>query len=204
MRTTRIFLDQPLLTGDVSKLVDVTGDRAHYIRSVLRLKTGASLIIFNGEGGEFVGKITHLSKARIGIQLSEYRPLERALDKPITIGLCITKRDAMDIAVQKVTELGAANIQPLISDRVSVAQKQIQSRQTHWRNITISACEQCGRNTLPRIHPLAPLASWYNSALPPLRLVLHHREQTGPEAEELDFEALTPLVSPLPNRRDTE
>jgi 16S rRNA (uracil1498-N3)-methyltransferase len=81
----------------------------------------------------------------------------------------------MDWAIQKATELGASEITPIVSERCEVRLKdeRADKRTAHWRQIAISACEQCGRSVLPRINAPLLLGEWLASTEAELKLVLH-------------------------------
>ena len=67
----------------------------------------------------------------------------------------------MDYAVQKATELGVRAIRPLATERsvVRLSDERADRRLLHWRSIVTAACEQCGRNRLPEVHPVAMLGA---------------------------------------------
>lgn len=144
--------------------ISINDDRAHYIRNVLRLKAGDSLIVFDGKGGEYTGTVASISKKAVSVQLTDHNPINRAQPFGLTLGLCVLKREAMDLTLQKATELGVSTVQPIISDRVTVSQKQIQSRLAHWQAVVISACEQCGLNLIPDVEVPTSLSAWCESA----------------------------------------
>lgn len=81
----------------------------------------------------------------------------------------------MDWAIQKATELGAAEITPVMTERCEVRLKdeRADKRLLHWKQVAISACEQCGRSTLPIIHAPVTLAEWLGKVEADLKLVLH-------------------------------
>ena len=160
MRISRFFIDQPLSTDSA---IDINDERAHYIRNVLRLKPGDSLVLFNGQGGEYRAIVSDVSKKTVTAQTTHFDSINRNLSRSITLGLGILKRDAMDLALQKAVELGTSNIQPLITDRVTVSAKQIKTRLQHWQSIATSSCEQCGLNLVPRILEPKPLSEWISS-----------------------------------------
>lgn len=157
MRKSRIYVEQKLEAGNIIELRD---SKAHYIQNVLRLAVGDPLTVFNGEGGEFEAQISNLKKRSINIQLLSYRTSNK--DSPLTIelGLCLIKRDAMDFAIQKATELGVSRIFPLISDNTSISHKSISKRQHHWQEVAMSACEQCGLNIVPIVDASISYAAW--------------------------------------------
>jgi 16S rRNA (uracil1498-N3)-methyltransferase len=80
----------------------------------------------------------------------------------------------MDWAIQKATELGVTQITPIVSERCEVRlnDERADKRLAHWRQIAISACEQCGRSVLPVIHPPMSLRDWLPVEAD-LKLVLH-------------------------------
>ncbi len=161
MRISRLFLNQllqPALTDGTPVLAE--GDRGHYLRNVLRLKVGDEVDLFNGLGGEYRGIVVDAGKKGVQIELSAFNPKDRTPEVEISLGLCIIKRDAMDTAIQKVTELGVKSIYPLVSEYVSVSGKQYGSRQSHWQSVAISACEQCGMNRIPEIAEPQSLPDW--------------------------------------------
>lgn len=164
MRVSRFYLDAPLSEHFEQRAsFEISGDRAHYILHVLRLKAGHDIIVFNGLGGEYSGRIVRVERKSLTITLDNFDPRDKVPSTQLTVGLCIIKKDAMDTAIQKLTELGVATIQPLISERVSVAKKQYEGRENHWHNIAVSACEQCGMNRLPAVKAPVPLNDWTNA-----------------------------------------
>ena len=148
MRVSRFFADQAL---EAHSEVVVKGQRAHYIRNVLRLKANDRCVLFNGKGGCFEGVILEVGRGEVSIALHDHQPQNKVSELPITLGLAILKRDAMDTAIQKAVELGAHRIVPLVTERVSINDAALEKKQLHWQSIAISACEQCGRNLLPII-----------------------------------------------------
>lgn len=165
MRISRLFLDEPLQTHLSNQTPAILeGDRAHYLRNVLRLKTGDEVDLFNGDGGEFRGVIQRVDKKTVEVMLKTYNSQNRVPTVQVHVGLCIIKRDAMDFAIQKLTEIGVAHIHPLVSERVSVSGKQYANRLSHWQSVAISACEQCGMNLLPTLHEPSTLDDWIHQA----------------------------------------
>jgi len=80
----------------------------------------------------------------------------------------------LDQTLQKSTELGVAAFQPLISERVEVRIKpdRQDKRMEHWRNVVISACEQCGRAFIPAVYEPLSLGEWLGLDRQGPRLVL--------------------------------
>jgi 16S rRNA (uracil1498-N3)-methyltransferase len=171
----RIYTEKALAVGEE---VELEPGPSRHIGSALRLQTGADITLFNGRGGEFQATISHGDRKRVRVLVNQHRNIEREAPLGVHLGIAVSRGDRMDWVVQKATELGVAEISPLLSERTEVklhgdrADKKIH----HWQQIAISACEQCGRNTVPPIHPLAKLADWSQQVQAHRKLVLHHRE----------------------------
>lgn len=174
MRTPRIFCHQPLVAA---QQLELASGPAQHVARVLRMGVGDTLRLFNGEGGEYPATICQLDRRRVTVLLADCIASEVESPLGIHLGISISRGDRMDWIVQKATELGVAALTPLFSQRTEVklrgerADKKLQ----HWRQVAISACEQSGRNTLPRIHSPAELDRWLRQCAGSRRFVLHHR-----------------------------
>ncbi len=160
MRITRVFLPQPLVAGDS---IHVNDESAHYMLTVLRLKAGYSLVVFNGEGGEYQATITELSRKKSLILLiGDYQP--RSIESPLqtTLAVGISRGERMDYAVQKAAELGVTTISPLLTEYcvVKLNPQQAERRHRHWQRIVEHACEQCGRTVVPHLNHPVNLFDW--------------------------------------------
>src|SRR3990167_6031507 len=126
---------------------------SHHVSRVLRKEVGDMLIVFNGIGGEYIGKISHINKKLVTVHLKQYEA--RDMESPLDIWLAqgISKGDKMDYVIQKTVELGIKKIIPLLTERcqVKLDKERSQKRLSHWQSIVISACEQCGRSDIPEI-----------------------------------------------------
>jgi 16S rRNA (uracil1498-N3)-methyltransferase len=135
---------------------------AHHALRVLRLAVGDRLTLFTGAGGEFAATLARASKRDAVVRIDSFDPVEREAALHITLVQGIAANDAMDHAVRKSVELGVAAIQPLLTSRSSrvPAGERGGKRLAHWRQIVVSACEQCGRNRIPDVHEVATLERW--------------------------------------------
>src|SRR5438132_8634453 len=142
----------------------LTGSEAHHSRDVLRMKRGEKLVLFNGRGREITAEILDLSGDEIRL-----RKLHEAETPPlrcrIVLGQAIPKGKNMELIVQKAAEIGAAEIAPIISDRivVQVDSESAAQKQAKWQQIAIEAAKQCGQNWLPRIHTPRKLAEFFDA-----------------------------------------
>jgi 16S rRNA (uracil1498-N3)-methyltransferase len=148
MRLTRVYVDAPVAAG---KRVVVEGSAANHIARVLRLRSGDSLTVFDGSGGEFGARIEEFRKETVVVAVEEHRPLDRESPLPLTLVQGISRGERMDWIIQKATELGASRIVPVFTKRsvVRLDEKQAERKLQHWRAIAVAACEQCGRNRIP-------------------------------------------------------
>ena len=141
----------------------LAGSEAHHARDVLRMKRGEKLVLFNGRGREITAEILDLSGDEIRL-----RKLHEAETPPlrcrIVLGQAIPKGKNMELIVQKAAEIGAAEIAPIISDRivVQVDSESAAQKQAKWQQIAIEAAKQCGQNWLPRIHTPRKLAEFFD------------------------------------------
>ena len=170
MRLSRFFIDSPLSLGTHS----LPEAAAHYIGRVLRLPAGAAVQLFDGSGMEFRGELLEVGKKQVSVQLHEQLPGLPESSLRIHLGQGLSRGERMDWAIQKATELGVTEITPIVSERCEVRLKdeRADKRLAHWRQIAISACEQCGRSVIPQINPPVALAEWL-SVEAALKLVLH-------------------------------
>ncbi|VVQ36559.1 Ribosomal RNA small subunit methyltransferase E [Pseudomonas fluorescens] len=171
MRLSRFFIDAPLSTGEH----ELPEAQAHYISRVLRMAEGDALQLFDGSGQEFRATLVEVGKKRVVVQIAE--SFAGQVESPLSIhlGQGLSRGERMDWAIQKATELGVTEITPIFSDRCEVRLKdeRADKRLMHWRQVAISACEQCGRSRVPVIHPPLLLADWLKQTQAELKLVLH-------------------------------
>lgn len=148
-RTPRIYVDQPLVEGaDIDP-----GERAErHLVKVLRLRNGAPVNVFDGRGHEHPATLIAQDRA---ILLRIGPPVDAVPESMLDICLIqgISRGERMDLVVQKATELGVTEIRPVTTQRsvVKLDEKRRDRKLDHWKSIAISACEQCGRATLPTL-----------------------------------------------------
>lgn len=192
MSAPRFYCPPPL---PQSNNFELPAEAAHHASRVLRLRVGDAVQIFDGLGNALDATINAIAGKRV--QLGN---LQTFLGEPesglhIVLAQSLCSSDKMDWIVQKATELGAGEIVPVQSQR-SVAKltgSRIEKRNEHWRNVTISACEQCGRNILPQVHPPLDLSTW----------LVQQRQVTGSKFILLPGGASTLQTQPKPTGRVT-
>ncbi|MBP6346370.1 16S rRNA (uracil(1498)-N(3))-methyltransferase [Neisseriaceae bacterium CLB008] len=125
---------------------------------VRRLQVGDTLELFNGDGHAYAGTLTHLDKKNASVHIDTKLATHNESPLEITLIQAISSGDRMDFTLQKCVELGVKHFLPVISERsvVRLQGDRAQKRVERWQEIVISACEQCGRTTVPTVMPIIP------------------------------------------------
>ncbi|WBY00074.1 16S rRNA (uracil(1498)-N(3))-methyltransferase [Ramlibacter tataouinensis] len=150
---------------------------------VLRLQPGDPLTLFDGAGGEWDARIERMGRSDVQVAVGSHHPIEREPAVRVHLAAGVPANERMDWLVEKAAELGAASLQPLLTERsvLRLSGERAGRKQAHWQAIAAAACEQCGGNRPPAIHPLAELARWQPPAGMALR-VLSLSPQASPLA----------------------
>lgn len=172
----RFYCPIPLQTGSE---IELPGNVSRHV-SVLRLRAGERIVVFNGDGGEYSATLSAVDKRASRAVVDDFSAREAELQHAITIAQAVPEGAKMDWIVEKSVELGAACIQPLFSRRcvVRLAGERVDRRVRHWEGIVAAASEQCGRNRLARICEPVDFASWAG------RQDLHRRILLTPRATQ--------------------
>ena len=186
MHTPRFFWDNTLTVGNDTIL---PGDVTHHLLHVLRMKEGEDITLFNGDGREYRGTIASIDRSNVAVAISTSKSISRESNLTSRLGLGILKRQAMESAITRATELGVTEITPLITSRTNVRN----SRETHWRQVIRSSCEQCGRNRLPVLQEITPIEDWLATTESAIKIV------ADPLSDRVlnDLQGDTPSVSML-------
>ena len=196
MHIPRLYTPQMITRG--AELA-ISGQTAHHVVHVLRIHSGAAVQVFNGEGSEYRAVVKTIKRSEIILEITEaiaVRP-ESSLD--ITLLQGITRNDRMDLILQKAVELGVSTIQPLWTQRSQTHLKgsRLEKRFNHWQGIVISACEQCGRATIPQLATAMNYSDWMNKQKTGgLRLLLQPNSKTGLGTLKRPDEEIQVLIGP--------
>jgi 16S rRNA (uracil1498-N3)-methyltransferase len=161
----RFFVALDLVPATTGTTIELPAAVAHHAVRVVRLAPGDPLTLFTGRGGEYAATLSRVDKRAAAVRIERFDPVERESPLAMTLAQGVTGNDAMDYAVRKAVELGAAAIQPLLCARSAPfpSGERGERRVAHWRQIAIAGCEQCGRNRVPKISSPQPLAEWLTS-----------------------------------------
>ena len=184
----RLFVRAPLGEG---ARVELDPGQANYLGTVLRLKTGAELLLFDGQSGEWLARIAETGKKRM-ILLVERRSRERETIPDVWLAFAPVKRAQTDWLVEKATELGAARLIPVMTRR-TVAER---VRLDRLEAIAIEAAEQCGRTVLPDIAEPVPLARFLSGGYANLTLYFADEGGGEPAAEAFKPGPAVILIGP--------
>jgi 16S rRNA (uracil1498-N3)-methyltransferase len=144
---------------------------------VLRLQPGDAITLFGAlddrtcgavdspAGGEFSATIQNMGRADVQVLVGQYRAVSRESDLAVHLAVGVPAGERMEWLVEKATELGAASIQPLLTQRalLRLDLERARKKTRQWQAVAVAACEQCGRNLVPRIYDMLDLANWLES-----------------------------------------
>ena len=145
-------------------LLSLPAQAARHVQ-VLRLQPGQTLTLFNGEGGEFEATVTQMGRSEVQVRIGAHQPLDRAACRAVTLAVGMPANERMDWLVEKATELGAAALQPLMTERsvLRLSGERAEKKVAHWHSVAVAASEQCGGNRVPQLQPVSALAGWLAS-----------------------------------------
>ena len=172
--TNRYFSECPIMGGNVV----LTGQEAHHLVGVMRVRPGDRVEVFDGSGAEFSAEVERAERDQVALRVLERKPIDRELPLELVIGVCLPKGDRQRWLVEKAVELGVRRIVPLVTAR-SVAKPGPQATARLHRGV-IEASKQCGRNRLMEIAPAMPWPEWVDATRTvPCRLLAHPGSGTG-------------------------
>ena len=136
--------------------VTISGNDAHHIARVMRMKPGDRIIVSDGESREAIVEIAELETGEVTAEIVELRSMTNEPAWQIFIAQGLPKGDKMETVIQKGTEIGAAGFIPFQSERVVVQYdaKKEGKRLERWQRIAKEAAEQAHRSIIPQIHPV--------------------------------------------------
>jgi 16S rRNA (uracil1498-N3)-methyltransferase len=161
----RFYCQTPLTPGLMLNLPD--GAARHV--QVLRLQPGDGIALFtgvvdsSGQFGEFAATVTQMGRSHVQIEVGAWSPTEREALRDVHLAVGMPANERMDWLVEKAAELGAASIQPLMTERsvLRLSGERAAKKQLHWQSVAVAACEQCGGNRVPLVHPMLTLQDWF-------------------------------------------
>ncbi len=156
---------------------------------VLRHQPGDAITLFNGEGGQWQATVLRMGRSDVAVRVESFEAVEREPQRRVHLALGMPANDRMDWLVEKAAELGVASVQPLHTAHsvLRLSGDRAIKKQTHWQQVAVAACEQCGGNRVPLVQPVADVGTWLRGSdtIAPLRCVLSLAEGSRPLSDVL-------------------
>lgn len=194
----RFYCPTPLSAGAI---VDLPDSVAHHLH-VLRMQPGDALTLFDGRGGQYAATLADIGKRRASASVGLHEAVDVELPYAVTLAQGLPEGSKMDWIIEKAVELGAARIEPLAARRsvVRLSGERAGKRHAHWEGVIVAASEQCGRNRLAQLAPVAEFGRWLaapaQTAQPRILLSPRADSSLAQWAQASGPRALTLMVGP--------
>jgi 16S rRNA (uracil1498-N3)-methyltransferase len=149
--TPRLFVEAALAEGGE---VRIDGGQAHYLLSVMRLKAGDPVRLFDDRTGEWLGIARHIGKRDLALDVTDHLS-EREPVPDLWLCAAPIRKGRVDWVAEKACELGVARLVPVFTRRAVVDRLNLDRLRAHM----IEAAEQCGRTALPQLAEPVKLAA---------------------------------------------
>lgn len=161
----RFYCSVPLSAG--TSLALPPGAARHV--QVLRMQPGDALTLFDGAGGEYAATVERMGRSDVAVTVGAHQHVEREASRAVHLAVGMPANERMDWLVEKATELGVSSIQPLATAHgvLRLSGERAEKKRAHWEAIAVAACEQCGRNRVPVIHPVQAFSAWIGAQRQP-------------------------------------
>jgi len=141
--------------GELEKdLVALPPEESHHLVRVLRVQPGQEIMLFDGRGGVADAVIESVSKTIVVARISKRGKVPPPAVQ-IDLIQAVPKPDRWELVLQKAVELGATNIQPVLTQHTEF--KPNPKKQERWQKIVLNAAQQCEVRWLPKLQPLEKL-----------------------------------------------
>jgi len=145
----RFYINCPLAVGPVV----LQGAEAHHLTHVLRARAGDQVILFNGDGHEYLAEVISVDRRGVELQVRKRNSPAREVGHQLIVAAPVPKGDRAQFLVEKLTELGVTRYVPLRTRRSVVHPHE--AKLERFERYVIEASKQCGRNVLMAIEPIA-------------------------------------------------
>jgi 16S rRNA (uracil1498-N3)-methyltransferase len=196
----RFFVPGPLGSGAEVRLPAETAQ--HAVRA-LRLGIGDPIVLFDGSGGEYEARISHIDRHGTVAKTGAFAPCQTEAPIELVLGQGMSSGERMDFTVQKAVELGVTSILPLHTERcvLKLTAERATRKAAHWQKVAVAASEQCGRDRIADVGRPRPFSEWLVE-LPSqpdeseLRLLLSADGETGFDALPQSVRRVVLLAGP--------
>jgi 16S rRNA (uracil1498-N3)-methyltransferase len=152
-RTPRRFFIEAF--PEPGAVATVSGEEAHHMLNVLRLRPGDEVALLDGSGREAVARLRETSRREATLEVLRVEAVDREPGRALTLAVALPRSSRTDFLIEKCTELGVARLIPMVTERSVV--DPFKRRDHHlrkWRRTTLEATKQCGRTRLMEIGPV--------------------------------------------------
>lgn len=155
----RLFIESAALAAGAALALPAAAARHVQVR---RMQPGEPLIVYDGRGGEWLARVTAMTRTAVNVQIESYADASREPELQVTLAIGMPANERMDFLVEKATEIGAAALQPLHCARsvLRIEGDRAERKRAHWQALAVAASEQSGRTRVPAVAPVAALAPW--------------------------------------------
>jgi 16S rRNA (uracil1498-N3)-methyltransferase len=144
-RSIRLYVEATLHPGAI---IAATPEQAHRLATVMRRTRGDPVRLFNGRDGEWQGHVHSIGRGRAELVIDhQLRP--QSAEPELWLIFALLKRDATDLVIEKATELGVTDLQPVVTERANTHRV----NQARLAAIATEAAEQSERLSVPTVHP---------------------------------------------------
>jgi 16S rRNA (uracil1498-N3)-methyltransferase len=190
--TRRRFFAPPSAFNFSKGSIMLAADEARHLREVLRLKPGAEVSVFDGEGKEFRARVAQARRDFAELELEqEIEPARPESPLRITLAVALLKGEKFDLVVQKATELGVVKIIPLITRYADIKlrdESDARKRVARWQRIALEAAKQSGRAAVPEINLPVAVSSVFSESC------LLFSEKGGHGLTEMEMDEITAII----------
>jgi 16S rRNA (uracil1498-N3)-methyltransferase len=149
--------------------------QSRHLARVLRVRTGESVVVFDGDGGEYLGTVQSADQRATRVLIEREMDQGPALEPDLVVAFAPPPGQRPDLLVEKATEAGATELQPLLAHRLQAGQaRAARSRTERWQRKARDAARQSGRLVVPRVREPVPLDRFLEAAPDGVRLVGAH------------------------------
>lgn len=176
------------------KYIHITGQDAHHIKNVLRMRPKEEILISNGDKMEYTCQIEELTEEEVRAKIMFVEESGLELSSKVYLFQCLPKSDKMELIIQKAVELGAAEIIPVASSRcvVKLDAKKEASKIKRWQGISESAAKQSKRMYIPQVHSVLKFSEALKYAAQMDVKLIPYELAKGMEATREQIEAIKP------------
>lgn len=169
--SARFYVNLPLTTGPFT----LDGAEAHHLATVCRLRPGAEICLFNGDGREYPARIVQVARREVRLEILGMEQPVRELPFTLEVAAPMPKGDRGQFLVEKLTEIGVTRYVPLACERSNLHPRDC--KRERLERIVIEASKQCGRNVLMEIGELEEWGAYCVRGNPGERRIFAHLGQ---------------------------